>query len=256
MKKELTNELQLQDDRKIWKRPSGRNVAGKQFLTNLLYMVNLKDTMKMIVPYFWNHGKTIIDVTAGKRLIWGHFPYNHKSACGYEHWHIDFNDMEESVKADYHVPAQQIHTLGKHWDILVNDFPFTDLKNGVESFGVQDRRAVALGTIQKPQKFRRDFYFRNFRPLNELFPECVEAFNAAADNMIVKIGNSHKEGILLTNATEAEMAFDHRRNPKSDFYLVDIINYRGNYARRGGRFPFAQTVVSYYMIFKKNPKGR
>lgn len=252
----MTQELKLVDDRKIWTRPSGRSDASKVFLTNLIYMVDLKDTLKMIIPFYWNPGKTIIDVTAGKRLIWSHFGYNHLSPCGMEHWHVEFNDMKESISADYHVKAQEIDKLGKHWDILVVDFPFVDLKAGVESFGVRTRYEVLHNQLTKPQKFRREFYFNGYRPLNEVFPECVKPFNKVADNLIVKMGNSHKNKRAIMNCTEAELAFDHKRNPESEFHLIDSIGYRGNYARRGGRFPFAQSVMSYYMIFKKDVNVR
>jgi hypothetical protein len=194
-------------------------------------MVNLKDTLKMIIPYYWNPGKSIIDVTAGKRLIWGHFGYNHLSPCGFQHWDVEFNDVDETISADYHIRAEEIDKIGKRWDILVCDFPFVDLKLGVESFGVRTRSEVLLA-------------------------DCVKPFNKVADNLIIKMGNSHKNNRAIMNCTEAELAFDHKRNNQSDFHLIDSIGYRGNYARRGGKFPFAQSVLSYYMIFKKNPKSR
>lgn len=251
-----SNTLKETDDRpKIV--PYHRQDNSKTFLTNLLYLIPLKDTMKMLVPFYWDPGKKIIDVTAGQRIIWGNFLYNCISPCGFEHWHIDFNDIAPECQADYHVPAQEIHTLGKHWDILVCDFPFTELKNGVESFGVKTKREYSSTvTYTKPQKFRRDFYFRNFVPLDQLFPQCVEPFNKVADNLIVKIGDSHKNKRLLTNHVYAILAFDKAHNPASEFNLIDCVHYRGNYARRGGRFPFAQSVVSYYLIFKKRPSER
>lgn len=239
-------------------RPPGRYDAGKQFLTNLIYMVPLANTLKMIVPFFWNPGKTIIDVTAGKRLIWRHFAYNHISPCGFEHWHIDFNDTDPECKTDFHIPAQEIDSLERHWDILVCDFPFTDLKNGVESFGVRSKKISgrSQGDIARTMSRSRKFYFRNFVPLNELFPQCVKSFNKVADNLIIKIGDSHKDKRLISNVWEAERWFDHVKNPESKFQLVDRIGYRGNYARRGGRFPFAQSVMSYYLIFKKDVDSR
>lgn len=255
----MTVETLLEYDKS--KRPSlhrrTRLDAGKQFLTNLLYMVDLADTMKMIVPFYWNPGKTIIDVTAGKRIIWKHFGYNYKSPCGFKHWDIEFNDMSEDEDADYHIEAQKIDSLGKHYDILVCDFPFTELKNGVESFGVKSRREFNnAASCTKPQRFRRDFYFRNFIPLNELFPQCVRAFNKVADNLIIKIGDSHQKKILRKNHVYAINSFDTEFNPQSEFHLIDCVHYRGNYQRRGGRFPFAQSVVSYYLIFKKDENSR
>lgn len=256
MKTELTNELKPIDDRKIWTKPRGRSDASKTFLTNLIYMVDLKDTLKMIIPFYWNPGKTIIDVTAGRRLIWGHFGYNHLSSCGMEHWHVEFNDIEETTKADYHLPANEIDKLGKHWDILVIDLPFVELKDGVESFGVRARQREGRIKFNDKTKFRREFYFNRYEPLDKAFPKCVKAFNKVADNLIVKMGNSHKNKRAIMNCTEAELAFDSKRNPESEFNLIDSIGYRGNYARRGGRFPFAQSVMSYYMIFKKDVSAR
>ena len=93
----------------------------------------LPKILKMIIPFYWNPGKTIIDVTAGKKISWKVFPYNHLSPCGYEHWHVDFNDIDKEKEAEYHYPAQEIDKIGKHYDILFNDFPFTELKNGLFS---------------------------------------------------------------------------------------------------------------------------
>lgn len=240
------------------RRPLHRQDAGKQFLTNLIYMVPLSKVLKMIIPFYWNPGKKIIDVTSAERISWEDFPYNHESSCGFRHWDVEFNDLEETVKADYHTPAQEIHRLGKKWDILFNDFPFTELKNGVESFGVRAKKISgrSQGDIARSMSRSRKFYFRGYRPLKEVFEECVESFNKSADNMIVKIGDSHKDKKLVSNVWWAERWFDNEKNPESDFHLVDRISYRGNYARRGGRFPFAQSVTSYYLIFKKDVNSR
>ena len=238
------------------KRSLYRQDAGKQFLTNLIYMRPLREVLRMIIPFYWNPGKTIIDVTAGKKISWEAFPYNHLSSCGFEHWHVDFNDIDQNKDADYHVPAQEIDSLGKHWDILFNDFPFTELKNGVESFGTKAKKRTHAMEKNHNQEFRREFYFDNFTPLDELFPQCVKAWNKVTDNLIIKIGDSHKEKQLLENHVYAINAFDHKLNPKSDFKLVDCIHYRGIYSSRGGRFPFAQSVTSYYLIFKKDVNAR
>jgi len=220
-------------------------------------MVPLPRVLRMIIPFYWSPGKKIIDVTAGERISWRHFPYNHLSSCGFQHWHVDFNDIELSVQADLHVPAKEIHKHG-HWDILFNDFPFVDQKDGVESFGVRAKKisARSIGDQTRDMNRSRKFYFRGYRPLKEVFPECVIPFNKAADNLIIKIGNSHKKGVQIDNVTEAILAFDKTRNPKSEFSFIDGVGYRGNYARRGGRFKFAQSVMSYYLIFKKDPNSR
>jgi len=231
----------------------------KIFLTNCLYMLDLADTMRMIVPFYWDAGLKIVDVTAGKRIIWKHFLYNHLSPCGFEHWHIDFYDRSPDADTDHIIDARDIATTGKHWDLLVVDFPFTELKNGVESFGVRAKHLAGRAKAKVAaynQHFRRDFYFRDFEPLAKLFPECVIPFNRVADNLIVKVGDSHKHKRLIKNTFKAIQAFDCEENPESEFNLIDVISYRGNYARRGGRFPFAQSVTSYYLIFKKDPGSR
>ena len=256
-KQVLENKLKEKDDTKqiVPLHKKGRLDKPKQFLTNCLYMINLADTMKMIVPFYWNPGKRIIDFTAGKRIIWRNFAYNHLSPCGFQHWHIDFNDINKNQKAEYHLDVRNIDELGLHWDIGVFDPPFTELKNGVESFGVRAKHLAgrAKGKVESyNQHFRRDFYFDNFTPLDKLFPESVLAINKVCNNLIIKIGDSHKNKELVSNCTMAELSFNNRWNKKSEFHLVDRISYRGNYARRGGRFPFAQAVTSYYLIFKKN----
>jgi len=223
---------------------------GRKMLTNLLYMIKLPKVLKYIIPFYWAPGKSIIDVTAGERISWRFFPYNHISPCGFEHWHVDFNDISPDAKADYHYRAEEINKTGKKYDILFNDFPFTELKNGVESFGTRNKKGQTENN--RDQKFRRAYYFREFTPLDELFPKCVKAWNETADNLIIKIGDSHKGKRLRANHVEAIKALDHDQNNESKFNLIDCIHYRGIYSSRGGRFPFAQSVTSYYLIFKKD----
>lgn len=230
-----------------------RHDAGRQFLTNLIYMVPLRKVLSMIIPFYWNPGKTIIDVTAGKRISWQTFPYSHKGFDDTIPWTVEFNDIDENTPADYHLPAQEIDKTGKHYDILFNDFPFTELKNGLESFGTKKkadhlRKEKSLG--------RREFYFNQYRPLKELFPECFDAWCKTADNLIIKIGNSHKNKELRYNLGHAINTFAHEFNESSPFHLVDVIDYRGIYSSRGGRFPFAQSVLSHYAIFKKDVNAR
>lgn len=255
-KKKLPPGLVDQEVIKKRRRKDVRYDAGKQFLTNLIYMVPLKLVLRMIIPFYWNPGKTIIDVTAGKKISWRSFAYNHMSPCGFEHWHVDFNDISEDAEADYHMPAQEIDKVGKHWDILFNDYPFTEQKNGVESFGTKSLLHNKMTPEHNHQQFRREFYFRGYRPLNELFPESVKAWNKCTDNLIIKIGDSHKDKMLRANHVYAIQALDNKFNPESEFHLIDSIHYRGIYSSRGGRFPFAQSVTSYYLIFKKDPSGR
>ena len=243
------------------KRSNDRQDTGKQFLTNLLYMIPLADVLKRIIPFYWDTGKTIIDVTAGKKVSWEHFPYAHRGLDGKVPWTVEFNDINPEREADYHVPAQEIDMIGKKWDILFNDFPFTELKNGVESFGTKrlkhkTRNRVPQRESSLNQKFTRAFYFDNYKPLDELFPQCVDAWNRCTDNLIIKIGDSHKDYELIPNHVFAINTFDHKLNPKSEFHLMDCLQYRGIYSSRGGRFPFAQSVTSYYLIFKKDLKKR
>jgi hypothetical protein len=38
--------------------PTTRYDAGKQFLTNLIYMLPLNQVLARIIPFYWNPGKT------------------------------------------------------------------------------------------------------------------------------------------------------------------------------------------------------
>lgn len=254
-KKILPKGLVKEEKVKLRRDPNKRYDNGKQFLTNLLYMIPLNQVLNKIIPFYWNPGKRIIDVTCGKKISWEKFPYNTETLDnGKVAWDVEFNDLDGEREADYHVPAEKIDSIGKHYDILFNDFPFTELKNGLESFGTKDRKGKFVGDRSKD--VNREFYFRNYRPLYERFMQCVDAWNKTADNLIIKIGDSHKDYELIPNHYYAIKAFDKRENPKSQFYLMDCIHYRGIYSSRGGRFPFAQSVVTQYLIFKKDLKKR
>jgi hypothetical protein len=256
-KKQLPKGLVQYQPIKKKRDPNTRYDAGKQFLTNLLYMIPLNQVLSRIIPFYWNPGKKIIDVTAGKKISWEVFPYNTKMFNGRIAWDVEFNDLNKERDADYHIPAQEIDKIGKHYDILFNDFPFTELKNGVESFGTKSLyKRPHLQQSSMNQKFRRQFYFDNYQPLQQLFLDCVKAWNKTADNLIIKIGNSHKDKKLRYNLGHAINTFAKEFNPKSPFHLIDVIDYRGIYSSRGGRFPFAQSVLSHYAIFKKDPNSR
>lgn len=230
-----------------------RSDAGKQFLTNLIYMIPLSKVLQMIIPFYWNPGKTILDVTAGEKISWETFPYDHVNLNGIVSWSVEFNDINPKREANYHVPAQEIDQLGKYYDIIFSDFPFTQLKNGLESFGTKKR----IDRIRKEKSLgRREFYFDGYRPLDQVYSECLDAWNKTADSLIIKIGDSHKNYELIPNHVHAINIFDKKLNPKSEFHLLDCIHYRGIYSSRGGRFPFAQSVTSYYLIFKKDLKKR
>ena len=252
-KKQLPRGLVEAQQIKIRRNPTQRYDAGKQFLTNLLYMIPLNQVLSRIIPFYWNPGKTIIDVTCGKKISWETFPYNTPMFNGKIAWEVIFNDMDNEIDADYHLPAQKIGMNLKKYDILFCDFPFTNLKNGLESWGTKKK----IDHIRKEKSLgRRDQYFRNYTPLQQLYLDCADSFNLAADNLIIKIGDSHKDYELIPNHVYAIQAFDKRFNPESQFSLMDCIHYRGIYSSRGGRFPFAQSVTSYYLIFKKNLRAR
>lgn len=233
--------------------PTQRHDAGKQFLTNLLYMIPLNQVLSRIIPFYWNPGKKIIDVTCGKKISWETFPYNTPMFNGKIAWDVEFNDSDPDIEADYHLKAQEIAYTDKTYDILFSDFPFTNLKNGLESWGTKKK----IDHIRKEKSLgRREQYFKNYSELQKLYLECVLDWNLTADNLIIKIGDSHKDYQLIPNHVYAIQAFDKRFNPKSEFSLMDMIHYRGIYSSRGGRFPFAQAVTSYYIIFKKDLKKR
>jgi len=237
--------------------------ASKLWLTTLLYLVPLDKIMNYIIPFYWQQPKRILDVTAGDRIIWRKFPYNNKDiSTNKVGWRVDFADISEDAKADIFADARKIHKHVKHtYEIGVADFPFIPLDYAMESFGTvtrqQHRKFHRLSEIGGKKKLRREFYFRYFVPPEILFKQCVYAFNKVfTDGLIIKMGDSHKNHVYIPNHLFAILSFDHRFNPRSKFYLVDIIHYRGNYAKRGAKVNFAQPVVTYYLIFKKDPTAR
>jgi len=228
----------------------------KRWLTTLLYLIPLNQTMNFIIPFYWNPPKKIIDVTAGNRLIWEKFPYNHKDLnSDQETWHVDFSDISPQAKTDIVCKAQDIDKHG-HWDMLVCDFPFIEMDKGMESFGTKSRKHQIRFRQNESDAMRREFYFREFRRPADLFKESLQSFNKATDSLIIKMGDSHEDRKMINNHVDAILTFDQRRNPESEFHHIDTIHYRGNYSKRGANVPFAQPVVSYYLIFKKDPNAR
>lgn len=237
----------------------GRLDASKRWLTTLLYLTPLEETMNYIVPFYWEPPKRILDVTAGQRLMWKKFPLKTPNiSTGKYEWTVDFADISKDADVDIIADAREID---KHiefpYNIGVADFPFIEIDKGMESFGVLPRNYQHGLRKRETPHLRREFYFRYFVPPEIIFKETVQSFNKAfTDGLIIKMGDSHANHVLIPNHLFAMLNFDHRFNKNSKFFCVDQIYYRGNYAKRGANMPYAQSVVTHLLIFKKDPTAR
>jgi hypothetical protein len=206
---------------------------------NLMLRVPLKDTMRMILNTYWDPPKTVLDVTAGERKIWGNEGwYNNKTLDGAPaRWTVLFNDKSTDSKADYHFDFREMNLPDDFVDIIVVDVPFTPEHN--------------LTDIAHPDwiKNERNFYAHGFIEPKTLFAQSKNEFNRLArEGLIVKIQDRHDDSLMIPQHVHAIQEYSLK------FQLVDIVHYRGNRPVTGRytKLPFSNTTVSYYLIFKKN----
>jgi hypothetical protein len=213
---------------------------------SLLYRIPLKDTMRMILNFYWDAPKKVLDVTAGERKIWGRDWYNHETLDGKPaRWQVDFNDLSLDAKAEYHYDCRWMTGIpDDSYDIIVFDPPFTNPKNDSCN---PDHNGLYFRNKFKPGFTSRLFYMRNFIEPQILFQYTKNEFRRIArEGLVIKISDRHEDRRLVPQHVHAIQEYG------SMFDLVDIIHYRGNRPVMGAKLPFVANTISYYLIFKKN----
>jgi len=98
---------------------------------SLFYNEPLGRTMRKIIPFFWDAPSSILDVTAGKKLIWrnwlggfnnGNTLVPDKDPEGYE---VTFMDIMPQSKDVLQGHAWALPFADDSFDMIVCDFPFT-----------------------------------------------------------------------------------------------------------------------------------
>ena len=217
---------------------------------NFIYFKKLPLVLRKLIPYYFDSGVKVLDLTAGFRKMWDTSLFERNTIdTGKPYCDVTF--MDGSLDSDSHILGdfRKIPLPDNAVDLIIFDPPFTEVKNAQENHGV------------KGGKGRREFYFRGLTdrwiPPEAYFFQCWKEFNRVSRNgLIIKIAERFKDLEEIPVITYADLAFNHRFNKKSEFSRIVNIVYRGKRKATGARTHNAQRVSSNYLIYKKDRRQR
>jgi len=218
---------------------------------DLIYMKPLDHVLKRILEWYWDAGKTILDVTAGNRKCWHpQTIYGTTLETGQKAWNVIFLDASEEAKIDVQADFRKLPFQDNSVDLIFVDVPFMKATSGIEEFG-----------IKKHKTPDRPFYFRGLQtgwiPPEAYFFQTWKEFNRVSRNgLIVKISDRYEKGYEIPVTTYMDLAYENRFNHKSEFHRCVRTGYRGIRAGMGAKMIHPQRVLSYYAVYKKNYKLR
>lgn len=203
--------------------------------------------LRRILEWYWDTGKTILDVTAGARKSWQDALLNNESLLTKEKtWKTIFLDASPDADTEIIADFRKLPFQDNSVDIIFVDVPFMKPEHGIEKFGIK--------THKTPD---RPYYFRGLKtgwiPPEAYFFQTWREFNRVSRNgLIVKISERYEKGWEIPVTTYMDLAYNKIFNKKSNFKRCVQIGYRGKRAGMGAKMIHAQRVLSYYGIFKKD----
>lgn len=214
---------------------------------DLIYMKPLDYVLQRVLDWYWDSGKTILDVTAGKKMIWNSIKDN-LTIKGEKVWNVTFFDYSKQSEAEIIGSFHNLPFKDNSFDLIVFDPPFIKPESGIENIGIK--------THKTPDRL---FYFRQneWIPPEEQFRRTFEEFNRVSRNgLLVKMAERFQGGYEVPVYTEMDLAYDYRYNSKSKFQRCCRISYRGKRAGLGMKSIHPQRVLSSYTVYKKDRKIR
>ena len=217
--------------------------------SDLIYMKPLNTVLLKILEWYWDTGKTILDVTAGARKSWSP-KIESNNLYGEKSWKVTFLDQSMDANLEICADLRQLPFQDNSFDIIYIDLPFIKPTMGIESFGIK--------THKTPD---RPYYFRQIKnewiQPEEYFKQTWKEFNRVSKNgLIVKMSERYENGYEVPVYTEMDISYHNKYNPKSEFKRCVRVNYRGKRAGMGAKMIHPQRVLSSYTIYKKNYKIR
>jgi len=229
---------------------------------DLIYMKPLPKALSYVLPWYFEPGKKILDVTAGQQRMWQKaLVSGQETLAGEKCWKVTFLDGSPEANADVFADFSHLPFADDSFDCIVFDPPFTNPKDAGERFGLYKKRVNGKTYSYQPREGRM-FYFRNpsgaWIPPEEHFKTTWKEFNRVSRNgLIIKISERYEKGYEIPVTTYMDLCYDHRLNPLSEFKRVVQTGYRGNrYKMLGARMIHPQRVLTYYAVYKKNYKLR
>lgn len=217
---------------------------------DFVYFKRLPYVMQKLVPFFFDSGNTILDVTSGEKKSWAKSLFDTNNVdTGEPYCKVIFLDGSQNAESDIRADFRKIPLPDNSVDIIYFDPPFTEVKNSQESHGV------------KGSKGRRKFYFRGIGskwiPPEAYFFQTWREFNRVSRNgLIVKISERFQDLEEVPVLTYMDLAYNKRFNKKSQFSRCVNIVYRGKRKATGARSSNPQRVFSNYAVYKKDRRQR
>jgi len=217
---------------------------------NFIYFKKLPYVLRKVLPYYFDRGLVILDVTAGEKKMWDHSLFDNATLENDEPFcKVIFMDGSNEADGDIVADFRKIPLPDNSVDLIIFDPAFTEIKNAQENHGVKG------GTG------RRHFYFRGIGgkwiPPEAYFFQTWREFNRVSRNgLLVKISERFKNLEEIPVLTYLDLAYNKRFNKKSEFVRIVNIMYRGKRKATGARTANAQRVASNYVLFKKDRRKR
>lgn len=225
---------------------------------NFIYFKRLPYVLRKVLPYYFDRGLVILDVTTGKKKMWDHSLFDNETLDSREPFcKVIFIDGSTESDADMLADFRKIPLPDNSVDLIIFDPAFTEIKNAQENHGVKKIKGSGYSIV----KGRREFYFRGIGgkwiPPEAYFFQTWREFNRVSRNgLLVKISERFKNLEEVPVLTYLDLAYNKRFNKKSEFVRIVNIMYRGKRKATGARTANAQRVASNYVLFKKNRRKR
>lgn len=219
--------------------------------------------MQKIIPFFFDQGVKILDVTAGFKKMWpSGTNYLNTIDKQEPYCHVTFVDGSDNSESDVQADFRHLPFDDNSFDCVVFDPPFTEIKNAQENHGVkQTGNKYMKGSGDKWKVGNRPFYFRGIGkkwiPPEAYFFQTWREFNRISKNgLIIKISERFKDLEEVPVLTYMDLAYNKRFNKKSQFSRCVNVGYRGRRKATGARSGNPQRVLSNYVIYKKDRMKR
>jgi hypothetical protein len=220
----------------------------------LIYMKPLRYPMNKLIPFYFDAGLKVLDVTTGYRKMWNENLYKGLTLDGIPYCDVTWFDGSQDSKADIIGDFRKLPFNDGEFDLIIFDPAFTNIKNAQENHGVKDTRGNRnIG--------QRPFYFRGINnewiPPEQYFQETWQEFNRVSNNgLLIKISERFEKLEEIPVLTYMDLAYNNRFNSKSEFKRCCMTHYRGKRMATGARSGNPQRVLSQYVIYKKDVRKR
>lgn len=221
----------------------------------LIYMKLLNYPLRKIIPFYFDHGIKVLDVTTGEKRMWNDNLYETLTFDGKPYCGITWFDGSLDSKADIVGDFRKLPFPDNSFDLIVFDPPFTEQKNLLE--GYSGIKSQSLHHLKPNRTYYSRTNSKKWIPPEAYFFQTWREFNRVSKNgLIVKISERFKNLEEIPVLTYMDLAYNKRFNHKSEFKRCVMVHYRGKRMATGARSGNPQRVLSEYAVYKKDVRKR